>query len=84
MRQTIPQRLYTASDLIEGFNPFDDLGFTLTRDFAAFRQFAADGGPMPPSLEVRTAQADRERRLATRGARSKPSASNWTTRYPRF
>jgi predicted Rossmann-fold nucleotide-binding protein len=64
MRQTIPQRLYTASDLIEGFNPFDDLGFTLTRDFATFRQFAVDGGPVPPSLEVRTAQADHDSAIA--------------------
>jgi predicted Rossmann-fold nucleotide-binding protein len=64
MRQVIPQRLYTASDLIDGFNPFDDLGFTLSRDFAIFRQFAIDGGPMPPSLEVRTAQADHDSAIA--------------------
>jgi predicted Rossmann-fold nucleotide-binding protein len=64
MRQVIPQRLYTASDLIEGFNPFDDLGFTLTRDFAAFRQFVIDGGPVPPSLEVRTTQADHDSAIA--------------------
>lgn len=64
MRQIIPQRLYTASDLLEGFNPFDDYGFTLTRDFAKFRQFAVDGGPVPKSLEVRTAQADHDSAIA--------------------
>jgi predicted Rossmann-fold nucleotide-binding protein len=64
MHQIIPQRLYTASDLLEGFNPFDDLGFTLTRDFATFRQFAVDGGPVPKSLEIRTAQADHDSAIA--------------------
>jgi predicted Rossmann-fold nucleotide-binding protein len=64
MHRAIPDRLYTASDLIDGFNPFDDLGFTLTRDFATFRQFAIDGGPVPPSLEVRTAQADHDAAIA--------------------
>jgi predicted Rossmann-fold nucleotide-binding protein len=64
MRQSIPERLYTSVDLIEGFNPFDDLGFTLTRDFATFRKFALDGGPVPHSIEVRTAQADHDASIA--------------------
>jgi hypothetical protein len=64
MRPTIPQRLYKSTDLIDGFNPFDDLGFTLTADFACYRQFVLDGGPIPPSLEVRTAQADHDAAIA--------------------
>lgn len=64
MRQVMPQRLYAASDLLEGFNPFDDLGFTLTRDFATFRQFVVDGGPVPRTLEVRMAQANHDSEVA--------------------
>lgn len=33
MLPTMPQKLYAASDLLNGFNSFDELGFTLTRDF---------------------------------------------------
>jgi hypothetical protein len=39
MRPVIPQQLYKSTDLIDGFNPFDELGFTLTVDFARYRQF---------------------------------------------
>jgi predicted Rossmann-fold nucleotide-binding protein len=64
MTKAMPRRLYAASDLLDGFNPFDDLGFTLTRDFATFRQFSVDGGPIPKSLKVRTAQADHDSAIA--------------------
>src|SRR5262245_11444665 len=64
MRPSLHTRLYSASDLLDGFNPFDDLGFTLTRDFSSFRQFVMDGGPVPPSLDVRTAQADHDAAIA--------------------
>jgi hypothetical protein len=64
MHRIVPQRLYTAADVLDGFNPFDDFGFTLTRDFATFRQFAVDGGPVPKLLEIRTAQADHDSAVA--------------------
>jgi predicted Rossmann-fold nucleotide-binding protein len=64
MTELNPTRLYSASDLIEGFNPWDLLGYTLSRDFSIFRQFVLDGGPVPASLAVRTAQADHDAVIA--------------------
>jgi hypothetical protein len=64
MRPVIPQQLYKSTDLIDGFNPLDELGFTLTVDFARYRQFVLDGGPIPPSREVPTAQADHDAAIA--------------------
>lgn len=64
MRLKSAEGLYTSAQLLEGFNPFDRLGFTLTRDFAVFRQFSKDGGPVPASIEIRKAQADHDTDLA--------------------
>jgi predicted Rossmann-fold nucleotide-binding protein len=64
MTELAPGRLYTADDLIGGFNPWDEVGYTLTRDFSIFRRFVLDGGPVPPSLEVRKAQADHDADIA--------------------
>ncbi|MCP3380006.1 hypothetical protein NLM31_06040 [Bradyrhizobium sp. CCGUVB4N] len=64
MLPTMRQRLYSAVDLIDGFNPFDALGFTLTRDFEVFRQFVSDGGPVPSSLETRLLQAQHDAEIA--------------------
>jgi predicted Rossmann-fold nucleotide-binding protein len=64
MTDLAPGRLYTADDLIGGFNPWDQVGYTLTRDFSIFRQFVLDGGPVPPSLVVRKAQAEHDAVIA--------------------
>ncbi len=64
MTELAPGQLYTADDLIGGFNPWDEVGYTLTRDFSIFRRFVLDGGPVPPSLAVRKAQADHDAMIA--------------------
>jgi predicted Rossmann-fold nucleotide-binding protein len=55
-----PHRLYSSEDLNHGFNPWDPLGFTLTADFAIYRQFVIDGGPIPNTLDVRERQAEHD------------------------
>lgn len=55
-----PQGLYTARELLEGFSPTDDLGFTLTHDFAVFRSFVMNGGAVPSTLTVRRDQAEHD------------------------
>lgn len=64
MTELAPLRLYTAEDLLSGFNPWDPLGYSLTRDFAIFRRFVHDGGAVPASLAIRTAQADHDAAIA--------------------
>ena len=64
MIELTPSLLYSADDLISGFNPWDQVGYTLTRDFSIFRRFVINGGPVPPSLEVRKAQADHDANIA--------------------
>ncbi|MEU7728121.1 hypothetical protein AB0B78_23200 [Streptomyces sp. NPDC040724] len=49
--------LYTADELLEGFLPDDELGFTETYDFSVYRRFVKDGGAAPFSPEVRLRQA---------------------------
>ncbi|MFJ5546280.1 hypothetical protein [Streptomyces sp. NPDC093225] len=51
------RRLYTAEELLDGFDPDSSLGFTSTRDFVIFRRFVLDGASTPGSLEVRRRQA---------------------------
>ncbi|WP_271593081.1 hypothetical protein [Bradyrhizobium sp. CCBAU 65884] len=60
----VPNQLYTAQDLLGGFNPWDPMGFTLSRDFAIYREFATEGGPVPTSLTVRAAQAAHDAAIA--------------------
>lgn len=50
------ERLYTAEELLEGFDPDSSLGFTQTRDFSMFRRYVLDGESAPRSLEVRQQQ----------------------------
>jgi predicted Rossmann-fold nucleotide-binding protein len=64
MPKPAPGRLYNANDLLDGFNPWDPVGYTLTWDFSIFRQFVLDGGPVPPSLAVRTVQANHDAVIA--------------------
>jgi hypothetical protein len=53
----------SADDLLAGFNPWDQKGRTLTRDFAVFRQYVADGGAVPvdrdPNSSSRTSRRHR-------------------------
>lgn len=60
MSQSTPRQLYSAADLLDGFNPWDAMGYVLTHDFAVFRQFVADGGPVPSSIAVRLSQAEHD------------------------
>jgi predicted Rossmann-fold nucleotide-binding protein len=55
-----PQGLYTSRELLEGFLPTDDLGFTMTYDFAVFRSFVMNGGAVPSTLTVRRDQAEHD------------------------
>ncbi|MGY8633548.1 hypothetical protein RAD15_13805 [Bradyrhizobium sp. 14AA] len=64
MPATVPDQLYTAEDLLGGFNPWDPMGFTLSRDFAIYREFASDGGPLPASLAIRAAEAAHDAAIA--------------------
>ncbi|MGJ5181872.1 hypothetical protein ACQR16_34460 [Bradyrhizobium oligotrophicum] len=60
----IPHQLYTSDDLLGGFNPWDTMGYTLSQDFAIYREFVANGGPLPASLAVRAAQAEHDAAIA--------------------
>ena len=60
MTATIPQQLYRSEDLLAGFNSWDKMGYALSRDFAIYREFTANGGPVPASLAVRMAQAEHD------------------------
>ncbi|MEH2480434.1 putative Rossmann-fold nucleotide-binding protein [Nitrobacteraceae bacterium AZCC 2146] len=64
MSQVTPRQLYSASDLLDGFNPWDPMGYMLTRDFSVFRQFVTDGGPVPASIAVRMSQAEHDAGIA--------------------
>ncbi|MET4233944.1 putative Rossmann-fold nucleotide-binding protein [Bradyrhizobium sp. i1.4.4] len=64
MSVTMPNQLYTAEDLLGGFNPWDKMGYTLSRDFAIYREFVANGGPLPASLAVRAEQAAHDAAIA--------------------
>lgn len=64
MTRIVPRQLYTADDLLGGFNQWDQLGYTLTRDFGIFRQYIADGGPVPSSIATRLAQAEHDAGIA--------------------
>jgi predicted Rossmann-fold nucleotide-binding protein len=64
MDEIAPRRLYTAQDLLGGFNPWDLMGYTLSYDFSVFRQYVAEGGPVPASFAVRTARAHHDAAIA--------------------
>jgi hypothetical protein len=42
-----PKDLYTADQLLQGFDPKDPMSYLETWDFKTFRQFVADGGAAP-------------------------------------
>jgi predicted Rossmann-fold nucleotide-binding protein len=60
----IPRQLYTSNDLLGGFNPWDPMGYTLSQDFAIYREFVANGGPLPASLAIRAGQAEHDAAIA--------------------
>jgi predicted Rossmann-fold nucleotide-binding protein len=64
MDEIAPRRLYTAEDLLGGFNPWDLMGYTLSYDFTVFRQYVAEGGPVPASDAVRTARSQHDDAMA--------------------
>ena len=60
----IPCQLYTANDVLGGFNPRDKMGYTLSQDSAIYREFAMNGGPLPATLAIRAAQAEHNAAIA--------------------
>lgn len=64
MTEPTSRQLYRAEDLISGFNPWDKIGYTRSYDFSIYRQFVANGGPVPSSLAVRMAQARHDAEIA--------------------
>ncbi len=64
MTVIIPRQLYTAEELLGGFNPWDPMGYALSNDFSIYREFVADGGPLPASLDIRKAQAEHDAAIA--------------------
>jgi hypothetical protein len=61
-----PDRLYTSSDLFDGYDPDDSMAFTKSWDFQTYRTYVADGGTTPKTLDIRRAQADHDAMLRTR------------------
>lgn len=55
--------LYTADDLLAGFDPVDPTSFVRTWDFRQYTAFTADGGPVPKSLDVRLRQSEHDARI---------------------
>jgi predicted Rossmann-fold nucleotide-binding protein len=64
MSVSVPRLLYSAQDLLGGFNPWDPMGYALSQDFAIYREFVANGGPLPASLAIRAAQAEHDAAIA--------------------
>ena len=64
MSVTIPHQLYTAEDLLGGFNPWDPMGYALSHDFSIYREFVANGGPLPASLAISAEQAAHDAAMA--------------------
>jgi predicted Rossmann-fold nucleotide-binding protein len=59
-----PHNLYTADDLLAGFDHADPLGFAKSFDFVTFRQFVRDGAASPKDLAVREAEAIHDASIA--------------------
>jgi predicted Rossmann-fold nucleotide-binding protein len=64
MSVTVPHQLYTAEDLLGGFNPWDPMGYALSQDFSIYREFVANGGPLPASLAISAEQAAHDAAMA--------------------
>lgn len=70
-----PDRLYTADDLLDGYDRNDPAAFTKSWDFRAYATYVADGAATPKTLEVRLAQAEHDARIAE-------ALKNFLTRDP--
>ncbi|WP_445216114.1 hypothetical protein ACKWRH_27845 [Bradyrhizobium sp. Pa8] len=59
-----PDRLYDIGDLLQGYDPGDELAFVKSWDFGAYRRYISDGTAAPRTLEIRLAQAEHDARIA--------------------
>jgi len=59
-----PDRLYTADDLLDGYDRNDPAAFTKSWDFRTYATYVADGAATPKTLQVRLAQAEHDARIA--------------------
>jgi predicted Rossmann-fold nucleotide-binding protein len=64
LSRALPSKLYTASDLLDGYKPNDPDGFTASWDFGVFRQYVVDGAETPKSLHIRQRQAEHDAYMA--------------------
>jgi len=56
--------LYTADQLLRGFEPKDAMSYLNTRYFKIFQKFVADGGAAPHSPAIRRAQAEHDAEIS--------------------
>lgn len=59
-----PAQLYTSADLLDGYDPGDDMAFIKSWDFRTYRTYVADGVTTPKTLGIRRAQADHDALIA--------------------
>jgi predicted Rossmann-fold nucleotide-binding protein len=59
-----PKGLYTADQLLRGFDPEKPMSYLNTWDFKTFTRFVIDGGAAPASLRVRSAQAKHDSNIS--------------------
>lgn len=59
-----PDRLYDIGDLLQGYDPGDELAFVKSWDFGAYRRYISDGTAAPRTLEIRLAQSEHDARIA--------------------
>ena len=59
-----PDRLYDIGDLLQGYDPSDELAFVKSWDFGAYRRYITDGSATPRTLDIRLAQAEHDARIA--------------------
>lgn len=59
-----PDRLYEFSDLLQGYERDDRMGFAKSWDFRTYCTYIADGAVTPRALDVRLAQAEHDARIA--------------------
>lgn len=68
----VPSQLYTAQDLLGGFNLWDPMGFTLSRDFAIYREFAAEERTNPRLAAIKQLSI-----VSKAGEKSASRYQNW-------
>jgi hypothetical protein len=59
-----PAKLCAVGDLLDGYDPNDELAFVQSWDFGTFRRYTTDGGATPDTIEIRLAQAEHDARIA--------------------